>query len=417
MVGPVVSTAERIPVVAVTRRPPTWLLLMILGFVMWVGLLVRGMMLGAAAHEEGLTTTGLIIAGLELITGLLIIQGACEALVQSVERLGARLHWDGYVAGTVGEILSTLPEFVVITLLVAVEPLVAFIVALVTIFNNALAFSIYSFFLPKDKTKMGAFVMPTAITKAGGEVLIAGCGIALVLGLAMLGLRAGGGSGEVLKTEFSGPDLIIVAIIMFAIFGAYIRSLVRNFSHSEESEQPADPHTQGHPTALGGIIGLLVLGIVGAVLGGESVSAFADTAINSFKLPEIPTAIGLAFFAGVSEYVIVYKAHRKGELGIALSNVFGGVTQVMFLVFPFTLLIIGLYGIFGSSAHTIPINFTTSMLVLLLFPLFFVLLEYLEEDHTLSNLDAAAMTGIYVLLLYVLIFMSPSGTASVGGVH
>jgi len=27
------------------------------------------------------------------------------------------------------------------------------------------------------------------------------------------------------------------------------------------------------------------------------------------------------------------------------------------------------------------------------------------------------MTGIYILLLYVLIFMSPSGTASVGGVH
>ena len=73
MVGPVVSAAERIPVVAVTRRPPTWLLLMILGFVMWVGLLIRGMMLGAAAHEDGLTATGLIIAGLELITGLLII--------------------------------------------------------------------------------------------------------------------------------------------------------------------------------------------------------------------------------------------------------------------------------------------------------------------------------------------------------
>ena len=194
-------------------------------------------------------------------------------------------------------------------------------------------------------------------------------------------------------------------------------SLVRNFSHSEEHEKPADPHTEGHPTGWGGIIGLLALGIVGAVLGGESVSAFADTAINSFRLPEIPTAIGLAFFAGVSEYVIVYKAHRKGELGIALSNVFGGVTQVMFLVFPFTLLVIGLFGVFGSAHHTIPINFTTSMLVLLLFPLFFVLLEYLEEDHTLSNLDAAAMTGIYVILLYVLIFMSPTGTASVGGVH
>ncbi|HET7767401.1 MAG TPA: sodium/calcium exchanger protein, partial [Chloroflexota bacterium] len=380
-----VATAAAPPAPIVrSSRLPIWLLLMIVGFVLWAALFVRNMMLGEAGHATEVTTEAVVIAVIELITGLLIIQGACEALVQAVERLGARLKWDGYVAGTAGEILSTLPEFVVIALLVAVEPIVAFTVALVTIFNNALAFSVYSFFLPKDKTRMGSFVMPTAITKAGGEVLIAACGISLVVGLAMLGLRAGGAGGEALKSEFSGPDLIVVAVVMFVIFGAYVLSLVRNFSHSEEHEKPADPHTAGHPTGWAGIIGLLVLGIVGAVLGGESVSAFADTAINSFRLPEIPTAIGLAFFAGVSEYVIVYKAHRKGELGIALSNVFGGVTQVMFLVFPFTLLVIGLYGVFGSAHHTIPINFTTSMLILLLFPLFFVLLEYLEEDHTLS---------------------------------
>jgi hypothetical protein len=89
----------------------------------------------------------------------------------------------------------------------------------------------------------------------------------------------------------------------------------------------------------------------------------------------------------------------------------------MFLVAPFTLLAIGVYGVLGSATHTIPINFTTSILMLLLFPLFFVLLSYIEEDHTLSNLDAAAMTGIYALMLYVLLFMSPGGTAPAGGVH
>lgn len=412
-----VATSQSVPVpVPPRRRLPGWVLLMGVGLVLWIALFVRSTVMGTP-HETSVSSAALIVAVVELITGLLIIQGACEALVQSVERLGARLKWDGYIAGTAGEILGTLPEFVVIGLLVAVEPLVAFIVAVVTIFNNALIFAIYSFFLPKDHAMAESFVMPKAITKAGGEVLIAGAGISLVLGLAMLGLRAGGAAGEALKSEFAGPDLIIIAVVMFIIFGSYIRSLIRNFAHSEEGEQPADPHTLGHPTGWGGIIGLLAIGVIGSVLGGEAVSAFADTAINSFKLPEIPTAIGLAFFAGVSEYVIVYKSHRKGELGIALSNVFGGVTQVMFLVTPFTLLVIGLFGLFGSAHHTIPINFTTSMLVLLLFPLFYVLLEYIEEDHTLSNLDATAMTGIYVLLLYVLIFMSPGGTSGTGGVQ
>jgi Ca2+/Na+ antiporter len=99
----------------------------------------------------------------------------------------------------------------------------------------------------------------------------------------------------------------------------------------------------------------------------------------------------------------VWKAHRRGELGIALSNVFGGMTQVMFLLLPFSLLAIAAFGaVTGSAAFAIPINVQTTLLMLLLFPLFYVLLEYVSEDHTLSNLDAAAMTGIYLLLLYFL---------------
>ncbi|HET7768482.1 MAG TPA: sodium/calcium exchanger protein, partial [Chloroflexota bacterium] len=234
-------------------------------------------------------------------------------------------------------------------------------------------------------------------------------GIAAVLGLAMLGLR-----GETHKTSFAGVDLIFMGVGLLVVFGYYNVSLIRNFARGPEEEQPADPHTLGHPTAWPGIIGLFILGIVGAVVGGEAISGFADTAINAFRLPEIPTAIGLAFFAGISEYVIVYKAHKKGELGIALSNVFGGITQVMFLLWPFSLIVIGLYGLIGFTSHVIPINFNTSMLILLMFPLFYVLLEYIEEDHTLSNLDAAAMTFIYLMLLYILIFMSPTGTAPVG---
>src|SRR5688500_10633082 len=176
------AAAPHAPAPAVrTGSAPTWLVLMIVGFVLWAGRFVRNTFLGGAAEHGEVNATAMIIAVIELITGLLIIQGACEALVQAVERLGARLKWDGYIAGTAGEILSTLPEFVVIALLVAVEPLVAFTVALVTIFNNALAFSVYSFFLPKDRTNMSSFVMPVAITKAGGEVLIAGCGISLLL--------------------------------------------------------------------------------------------------------------------------------------------------------------------------------------------------------------------------------------------
>ncbi len=122
------------------------------------------------------------------------------------------------------------------------------------------------------------------------------------------------------------------------------------------------------------------------------------------------TGLILAFFAGISEYVIVYKAHRRGDLGVALSNVCGGITQVLFLVVPFTFLMIGLFSLLtGDPRYVVPIDFTTTSIMVLLFPLFFVLLQYIEEDHTLSNLDAASMTGIYLLLIYVLVFTGTGG--------
>ena len=144
-------------------RLPGWQKLMLVGFFLWLVISLRAPLGLGVAH--GLLSLGGLVSLLKLLTGLFILQGACEALMQSVERLGARLRWDGYVAGTVGEILSTLPELVLITLVVRVEPLAAFIIAVVTIYNNALFFSIYSFFLPKDQE--GKFVMPHAITKAG----------------------------------------------------------------------------------------------------------------------------------------------------------------------------------------------------------------------------------------------------------
>jgi Ca2+/Na+ antiporter len=372
-----------------------------LGFGLWLLVAFRDT-LGFGQGMGPLGAEG-VVSILHLLTGLFILQGSCEALVQSVERLGARLRWDGYVAGTAGEILSTLPEFVVITFIVQTEPLTAFTIAIVTVYNNALIFSIYSFFLPKDQR--GQYVMPPPITKAGTEVLIAGAGICLIIGLVMLGLRT-----EAHKEALAWPDLLFIAMVIFIIFGYYLHTLVKYYAGSEQEHRPADPHTLGHPTDWKGIIGLFSLGVLGAILGGESVSGFAEEALHTFKLPAVATGLALAFFAGISEYVIVYKAHRRGALGIALSNVFGGITQVMFLVVPFTLLVIGLFNLItGDPRYVVPIDFTTTSIMTLLFPLFFVLLQYIEDDHTLSNLDAAAMTGIYLLLIYVLVFAGTAG--------
>jgi len=368
----------------------TWQWMMLFGFLLWVALF--------AAHRLGLIPEELplgslvFVSALHLLAGLVILQGACEALILGVERLGARYRWDSFIAGTIGAFIDALPELVVIAFVVRVDALAAFFIAVVAIYNNALVFSVYSFCLPKDVK--GKFLMPDAVTRAGTEVLIAGSGITLVLGLVLLALRS-----ETHKTVLNRIDLGLIAVILFVIFGFYLHSLLHYYAKGEEEEKKTlDPASRR--TGWFAIIGMFALGVLGAFAGGESVSAFAEAAIHRMSLPPVPTALILAFFAAMSEYVIVYKSHRRGELGIALSNVFGGITQVMFLILPFTLAVIAL------SNYCIPINFTTTIVILLLFPVFFVLFEYLEEDHTLNNLDAAGMVSIFVLILYVLLFIS-----------
>ncbi len=110
----------------------------------------------------------------------------------------------------------------------------------------------------------------------------------------------------------------------------------------------------------------------------------------------------------MSEYVIIWKAHRQGQYKIALANAFGGITQVMFLVLPFTLLTVGVYQVIAGDSHVdLPLTFDVSFTLLagLLFPTFYVLVALLEEDHTFGALDTVIMTAISLLtVLAVLAF-------------
>jgi Ca2+/Na+ antiporter len=392
-----VATALR-AVEARNRSLTLWELLMAAGLLLWAALFANehfGLVHGVSG------TLGYALV--QLATGILVIQGACEAFLHGVERLGARLRWDGFISGTAGSVLSTLPEFVVIAFLVQVEPLAAFVTAAVTIYNNALAFSIYSFFLPKDRR--GAYRMPRSLTVAGGEILIAGAAVALIVGMIMLLFRVDGQ-----RTALARWDLVLIGTMLMVIYGHYLVTLVRYYGEGgddAESHQP-EPGRLGHDTRWSGIVTMFLLGAVGAYCAGEAIGGFAETALSQLGLPTIPTAAALAFFAGMSEYIIVYKSHRRGELGIALSNVFGGMTQVMFLLLPFALLVIGVLGLTtGEAGYAIPMSMAAIMLVLLLFPLFYALHQYITQDKALSDLDAMAMTGIYVLLLYFL-FTSPA---------
>ena len=257
--------------------------------------------------------------------------------------------------------------------------------------------------------------MPAPITEVGSQVLIAGAGISLSLGLIMLTFTATNHQ----KDSFSSADLIVLGIILLTIFSVYIYKLVTEYSKEEEevqntlklSEKESEerivlPYAGVERSSFSQIVLLFFLGIIGSVIGGELISRFAEISISDIGLNKLLTALLLAGFAGMSEYVILWKTHRKKEYGIALANAFGGITQVLLLILPFTFICIGVYQIFTAGAHQeLPMIFDVSLilLVLFLFPTFFVLLELIAEDHTFGILDTTIMTSMVAVLILLLV--------------
>ncbi len=387
------------------RAVPPWVWKLGTGFGLWL--------VSSRFEEKLVGASPYLFAAIMLVTGLVILMAACEVLITATERLAARFQWNHYSAGTLAEILSTLPELAVIAFLIPVSPLTAFVICVVTIYNNALVFSLYSFFLPKNK--FGKYVMPVPITEAGTQILIGGGAMGLVLGLVMLAFNATGQD----KNSFAPVDLVFVSFVLLFIFAVYLYKLTTSYAR-EESEVRENlamstddierrlelVYRNIKPTTFPTIVVLFLVGGAGAFVGGEAISRFAAIMIEDLQINAILTALILAGFAGMSEYVILWQSHRRQEYGIALANAFGGITQVMFLVLPCSLLGIAMYQSFIHPGHPeLPLQFSLSniFLLLFLFPTFYTLSALLEEDHTLGILDTAIMTGIFLFLIVLLV--------------
>ncbi len=386
---------------------PAWLHRMVFGFILWG-------MLGYVSRQ-GIRIPDLLNMFLTLGCGVVILQGACQSLLMGSTSMAARLRWNHYAAGTLSEILATLPELVMIGFVVTVSPEAAFLIAVITIYNNSLVFSIYSYFLPKDKR--GKFVMPEPITQAGTQILIAGAALGLILGIVMMVFSA----SEHPKTSFNNADLLFISFILFSIFGVYLYTLIRNYAEEEKSVQETlelDERQQmlrkvlvyRHIKKTGSlwITVTMLFGIAGAFTGGHIVSRTAEIALTDLGLNTMLTAIMLAGFAGMSEYVMIWTSHRKQEYGIALANAFGGITQVVFLIVPYTLVCIVAYQTWFASVPDNWLVFSVPNILLLVFlyPTLYTLSALLEKDHTFDVLDTTIMTMIVMLLLFFLVFYS-----------
>jgi Ca2+/Na+ antiporter len=342
------------------------------------------------------------VAIAELIGGVMLIAGACEAFVLSVEGISHNMQLTDYVSGIYASIASTIPELVVLTFLILDGNYeMAWVLALATIFMNSMVFAVYSLILPKDDR--GNYQLPDAIMWVGSDLLSMGSVISLSVGLGML-----------LMHEFSyGPEsidrieLFLFGSCLVGVFIAYLYTITKYYGRrlpGHESPEIKEEHREHISRNKLGI--LLLIASIGALFGGEAVSNFANfaTSEEALNLSFIHAALLLVIFSGTPEYIIVASTHIKDKFDIALSNAFGGIVQVFFVVFGFTLLVIGLVG--GS----IPIQLATVILLFFAFPSMFILRVMITDDSKVNALESIAMLAVFVMMLYLLIFFGvPTG--------
>ena len=143
----------------------------------------------------------------------------------------------------------------------------------------------------------------------------------------------------------------------------------------------------------------------GALLGGEALSGFADFASGAegLNLSFIHTALLLVVFGGTPEYIIVASSHRKEEIEVALSNAFGGIVQVFFVIFGFTLVASGTIGWLTGTINIIPIDLFSVVLLIFAFPTMFILRVVITDDASVNALESIAMIAVFIMMLYILL--------------
>ena len=392
---------------------------------MWGWVLVVGLALAGTLHF--VHVPGALGALLEMVGGLLLIGGSCEALIISVEGGSAILGLSKFVGGTFAAVVSNIPEIALLGFFVVDDPTMAFIIGMMSIYTNSMTFALYAVLLPKDR---GAAKIPAPIVKAGTDLLSFGGGLCLALAGTMIVLR----EFDSPITTIGAPELAFVGGALFLVFVTFLVTLVKSSredaaqGHTPESKardshasQPVEAvnaeaakndakASEGHdehegvPTTMAGVLGLLAIGVVGSFLGGHAMSDVGDFIVATFPgLSNMVVALILAIISGVPTYVIVGNAHLKKQSLIALSNTFGGLTQNLFNTMAICCLMIAGFNWIGVLDHTtIPINAATTLSVLFIYPTYSILSRAIEDDGKFNWIEIVSLLALFSFLVFLL---------------
>ncbi len=377
----------------------------------WIGTLIGGSVLIGIAALVNAADSPWRHAGLLGIGGLLVVFGACESMIKSVDGIAKKMRLNEFVAGTMAGLASNIPEVVMLAFVLLATPRVGFLVTVVTLHVGVAAFGIYSALLPRNKS--GAAAMPKPLVMLSTDLYACAAGAFFATGAIMLMMHvfdAGTHAGEAL----GATDLYVIGAALLLVEVVAITRLVQRFRGSDESSVSRDATVREaeirNAPSYPAIAGFAVLGIGASVFGGHAVGGFADVLVNALEHAGYPKMVGalvLSVFASAGAFVMMASAHAKGMHDVALANASGQVTQVPFVVMPITLILLAAFAQTGMIAMTpsggvLPIDLDTVSVMLLGFPSMLILWKAVQDDGTVNWLETATMIAIFGLTIYFL---------------
>ncbi len=338
--------------------------------------------------------------------GLAVVFGSCDAMIKSVQGVGSRVGWNPFVAGTMAGLASNIPELVMLGFVLAAAPRVGFIVTCLTLHVGALAFGLYSGFLPRDTT--GHARLPEPLVKISTDLFAAAAGVFLGTGLVMLMLRAFG-VGDHRGEGLGVLDLSVVGLSLLFVQVVAIVELVRRFS-GKDASGATDAASAEPPPSWSAIAGHGAVGLVASVIGGHAVGDFADllvTGLAARGYPEMVGALLLSVFASAGAFAMIITSHTRGMYDVALASAAGQVSQVPFVVLPVAMLLLAVLASTGvipktPSGAVLPIDLETTSVMVLAFPPMLLLWKAVQDDGQVSWVETAAMVCVFGIVVFLL---------------
>ncbi len=314
-----------------------------------------------------------------LVIGLVLILVGANALTDGASAVAKRFGISDLVIGLTVVAFGTSAPELVISIVSAINGSAELAV------GNVVGSNLFNTLVIIGVTAM---IVPMSISRG---IMINEIPLVMLSSLVLLVMGNGpllDGSADMMISRSSG----IVLLLFFAIFMRYTFSQAKNASPDDPVQEEA---AQKKPMSMLKSLIWVVGGLAALIYGGDRFVAGASGIARGLGVSE--AVIGLTIVAAgtsLPELATSIAAALKGKTGIALGNVIGSNIFNIFLVL-------------GASATIKPLAFgdigNFDLVALVLASILFWIFGWLFKTRTITRVEGAVMTLVYVVYVGVLI--------------